>query len=287
VEETPSSAKLTPRLRRRVCSLATKLGNYIGYTSTGTVEFLVTADGSVFFLEMNTRLQVEHGVTELVTGLDLVELQIRVSAGEALPISQEDVSVNGHAIEVRVYPEDSETFMPDSGDITDLHQPEGEHIRVDSALCNGYTVELDYEPLMAKIMAWGEDRNRAIKTLQRALLEFRVEGVKCNVPLLRDILTTKEFLAATHHTGSMPIWIEEFQNRSLTKCGNGKMSKNGNGHKNGQENGEREIAATIGVALATAMRSAQFLAPAAFSPWRVYGRREQLISRSMGNRSWR
>ena len=287
VEETPSSAKLTPRLRRRVCSLAIKLGNYIGYTSTGTVEFLVTADGSVFFLEMNTRLQVEHGVTELVTGLDLVELQIRVSAGEALPISQEDVSVNGHAIEVRVYPEDSETFMPDSGDITDLHQPEGEHIRVDSALCNGYTVELDYEPLMAKIMAWGEDRNRAIKTLQRALLEFRVEGVKCNVPLLRDILATKEFLAATHHTGSMPIWIEEFQTRSLTKCGNGKMSKNGNGHKNGQENGEREIAATIGVALATAMRSAQFLAPAAFSPWRVYGRREQLISRSMGNRSWR
>ena len=287
VEETPSAAKLTPRLRRRVCSLATKLGNYIGYTSTGTVEFLVTADGSVFFLEMNTRLQVEHGVTELVTGLDLVELQIRVSAGEALPISQEDVSVNGHAIEVRVYPEDPETFMPDSGDITDLHQPEGEHIRVDSALCNGYTVELDYDPLMAKIMAWGEDRNRAIKTLQRALLEFRVEGVKCNVPLLRDILTTKEFLAATHHTGSMPIWIEEFQNRSLTKCGNGKMSKNGNGHKNGQENGEREIAATIGVALAMAMRSAQFLAPAAFSPWRVYGRREQLISRSMGNRSWR
>ncbi len=291
VEETPSSTKLTPRLRRRVCSLATKLGNYIGYTSTGTVEFLVTADGSVFFLEMNTRLQVEHGVTELVTGLDLVELQIRVSAGEALPISQEDVSVNGHAIEVRVYPEDPETFMPDSGDITDLHQPKGEHIRIDSALCNGYTVGLDYEPLMAKIMAWGEDRNQAIKTLQRALLEFRVEGVKCNVPLLRDILATKEFLAATHHTGSMPIWIEGFQARSLNKCGNGKMSENGNGHKNGhkngQENGEREIAAAIGVTLAMAMKSAQPLAPAAFSPWRAYGRREQLLSRSMGNRSWR
>ena len=118
-------------------------------------------------------------------------------------------------------------------------------------------------------------------------MEFRVEGVKCNVPLLRDILATKEFLAATHHTGSMPNWIEEFQARSLTKFGNGKMSKNGNGHKNGQENGEREIAATIGVALAMAMRSAPFLAPAAFSPWRVYGRREQLLSRSMGNRSWR
>ena len=298
VEETPSTAKLTPRLRRRVCSLATKLGNFIGYTSTGTVEFLVSADGSVFFLEMNTRLQVEHGVTEMVTGLDLVELQLRVAAGEKLPITQDDVSVNGHAIEVRVYPEDPETFMPDAGDITDLHQPVGEHIRIDSALCNGYTVGLDYEPLMAKIMAWGEDRGQAIKTLQRALLGFRLEGVKCNVPLLRDVLATKEFMAATHHTGSMPIWIEEFQIRGQKKSPNGKMRKDGNGHKNGykndqanghksgQENGEREIAAAIGVSLAIAMKSAQPMVPAAFSLWRLYGRREQLLSRTLGNRGW-
>lgn len=291
VEETTSSAKLTPQLRRRVCKLATKLGEFIGYTSTGTVEFLVSADGTVFFLEMNTRLQVEHGVTEMVTGLDLVELQLLVAAGEPLPITQDDVSVNGHAIEVRIYPEDPETFMPDSGEITDLHQPEGEHIRIDSALCNGYTVELDYEPLMAKIMAWGEDRDQAIKTLQRALLEFRVAGVKCNVPLLRDVLSTKEFIAATHHTGSMPIWLEEFQTRSLNKCANGKMSKNGNGHKNGskngQEKGELQIAAAIGVSLAIALKTAQPLATTADSPWRVYGRREQLLSRSMGNRGWR
>ena len=140
---------------------------------------------------------------------------------------------------------------------------------------------------MAKIMAWGEDRNQAIKTLQRALLEFRIEGVKCNVPLLRDVLATKEFAAATHHTGSMPIWIEEFQARSLNKCANGKMSKNGNGHKKGQDNGERQIAAAIGVSLAMAMQSAQPLTQSTFSPWRVYGRREQLISRSMGNRGWR
>ncbi len=287
VEETPSPDKLTPQLRNKICKLATKLGKYIGYTSTGTVEFLVSEDGTVFFLEMNTRLQVEHGVTELVTGLDLVELQLKVAAGEALPITQEDVSVTGHAIEIRVYPEDPETFMPDTGEITDLHQPKGEHVRIDSALCNGYTVGLDYEPLMAKIMAWGEDRNQAIKTLQRALLEFRIEGVKCNVPLLRDVLATKEFAAATHHTGSMPIWIEEFQARSLNKCANGNMSKNGNGHKNGQDNGERQIAAAIGVSIAMAMQSAQHLTQSTFSPWRVYGRREQLISRSMGNRGWR
>ena len=287
VEETPAQAKLTPQLRRRICNLATKLGKHIGYTSTGTVEFLVSADGTLFFLEMNTRLQVEHGVTELVTGLDLVELQLRIAAGEVLPITQDDVSVNGHAIEVRVYPEDPETFMPDSGEITDLHQPEGENIRIDSALCNGYIVGLDYEPLMAKIMAWGEDRNQAIKTLQRALLEFRIKGVKCNVPLLRDVLATKEFNAATHHTGSIPAWIEEFQTRSLNKCANGKMSKNGNEHKNSQENGERQIAAAIGVSLAMAIQSAQPVAQSSFSPWRVYGRREQLLSRSLGNRGWR
>ena len=285
VEETPSKEKLSPQLRRRICTLATKLGKYIGYTSTGTVEFLVSVDGTVFFLEMNTRLQVEHGVTELVTGLDLVELQLRVAAGEALPITQDEVSVNGHAIEVRVYPEDPETFMPDSGQITDLHQPEDKHIRIDSALCQGYTVELDYEPLMAKIMAWGEDRNQAIKTLQRALLEFRVEGVKCNTPLLRDVLATKEFISATHHTGSIPVWMEEFQARSLNKCANGKMIKNGT--KIGQENGSREIAAAIGVSLAMAIKSAQPIEQSSFSPWRVYGRREQLLSRSLGNRGWR
>ena len=294
VEETPSSTKLTPRLRRRVSSLATKLGKSIGYTSLGTVEFLVSADGSIFFLEMNTRLQVEHGVTELVTGLDLVELQIRAAAGETLPIKQEDISINGHAIEVRVYPEDPETFMPDAGEITDLHQPEGENIRIDSALCNNYTVGLDYEPLMAKIMAWGENREQAIKTLQRALLEFRVEGVKCNVPLLRDILATKEFASATYHTGSMPIWIKEFQARAQNKCGNGKMHNNGNSqrldttsvYKHGHENGEREIAAAIGASLAMAMKSYLPVAPAESSPWRIYGRREQLLSRTLGNRGW-
>ena len=147
---------------------------------------------------------------------------------------------------------------------------------------------------MAKIMAWGEDRDQAIKTLQRALLEFRVEGVKCNISLLRDILATKEFADATYHTGSMPKWIEEFQARTQNKCGNGKMHNNRNGrnietpnaHKNGNENGEREIAAAIGVSLAMAMKSFQPVAPATFSPWRIYGRREQLLSRTLGNRGW-
>ena len=289
IEETSASAKLTPRLRRRVAGLALKLGQHIGYTSTGTVEFLVSADGSVYFLEMNTRLQVEHGVTELVTGLDLVELQLRVANGEPLPVTQQDIAINGHAIEARIYPEDPETFMPDAGDITGLHLPAGDHVRVDTALCNGYTVGLDYEPLLAKIMAWGEDRDQAIKALQRALLELRLEGVKCNVPLLRDILATKEFAGATYHTGSIPQWVEEFRNRAHLQS-NGKMHKNGhsNGHSNGHERGEREIAAALGVAMALTMKNAQpVTSPADFSTWRLYGRREQLLSRTLGNRGWR
>ncbi len=287
IEETPSSAKLTPRLRRRVSSLALKLGQFIGYSNAGTVEFLVSDDGSVYFLEMNTRLQVEHGVTELITGLDLVELQLRVASGEELPISQENVTGYGHAIEARIYPEDPETFMPDAGPITGLHLPTGENVRVDTALCNDYIVGLDYEPLMAKIMAWGEDRDQAIKTLQRALLELRLEGVKCNVPLLRDILASKEFAEATYHTGSVPKWIAEFGSRSQNGSANGNGHKNGhsNGVKAGHETTDREIAATIGAAMALAMNSAPPVA--ATSSWRIHGRREQLLSRTLGNRGWR
>ena len=287
IEETPSSSKLTPELRHRVSSLATKLGRFINYSNAGTVEFLVSDDGSIYFLEMNTRLQVEHGVTELTTGLDMVELQLRVAAGEKLPISQDDVTTRGHAVEARIYPEDPETFMPDAGPITRLHLPTGENVRVDSALCSDYIVGLDYEPLMAKIMAFGEDRTQAIKTLQKALLELRLEGVKNNVPLLRDILASKEFTDATYNTGSVPHWIAEFGSRSLngSSTGNGHRNGHSNGSKSGGGTNEREIAATIGAAMALAMSSAPPIA--ATSSWRIHGRREQLLSRTLGNRGWR
>lgn len=286
IEET-QAAKLTPKLRQKICHMALKLGREIGYTSAGTVEFLVSADGQVYFLEMNTRLQVEHGVTELVTGLDLVELQIRVAAGENLPISQKDISPNGHAIEVRIYPEDPETFLPDVGTITGFNQPAEEHIRVDSALFQGYQVALEYEPMLAKVMAWGETREQSIKRLLRALLAFRLDGVECNIPLLRGILATKEFADSSYHTGSLPVWVEERKQwhansplRSVT---------NGSTHTNGHVKNDREIAGAIGVAMALALKGAQSSAPSPLpvSPWRVYGRREQLLSRSLGNRGWR
>jgi len=281
IEESPA-AKLTPKLRKRLCQMAVKLGRKIGYTNAGTVEFLVSADGQVYFLEMNTRLQVEHGVTELVTGVDMVELQLRVAAGEPLPITQENIKPHGHAIEVRIYPEDPETLLPDAGTVTDLHQPTGDNIRIDSALYEGYQVALEYEPLLAKVMAWGEDREEAVKRLSRALLAFRLEGVKCNIPLMRDILSSKEFTASAYHTGSVPIWLEERIRRQPHRSANGVSITNGNGH----HQSDKEKAAAIGVAMAFAL---QVSAPAAapVSLWRLYGRREQLLSRTIGNRGWR
>ena len=282
IEETPAS-KLTPRLRRKVCQLALKLAHHIGYTNSGTVEFLVSGDGQVYFLEMNTRLQVEHGVTELVTGVDLVELQIRVAAGEPLPITQDDIQCKGHAVEARIYPEDPETFMPDAGTVSGLHLPSGEHIRLESALCTGYSVTLDYEPLLAKVMAWGESREAAVKRLNRALLSFRLEGVKCNIPLLRDILASKEFAGATYHTGSMTEWLDRRKNRQIHPAGNGSMPSNG------KDQGDRGLAAAIGVAMAMAINGTTSVGkPAsATTPWLLYGRREQLLSRSLGSRGWR
>ena len=278
IEETPA-VKLTPQLRQKIG----KLARHIGYTNAGTAEFLVSPQGQIFFLEMNTRLQVEHGVTELVTGLDLVELQIQVASGGSLPIKQEDVQLNGHAVEARIYPEDPDTFMPAIGTITGLHLPSCRHVRVDTALCKGYEVTLHYEPLLAKVMAWGQTRDEAVKRLHKALLAFRLEGVKCNVPLLRDILTSKEFTQSTHHTGSLPALVEARKQRQHHPGVNGHM--NGNGH----EKANREVAAAIGAALALAMQgtSTTRSATPVTDPWRVYGRREQLLSRTLGSRGWR
>lgn len=282
IEETPAS-KLTPALRRKVCLLALKLGHRIGYTNAGTVEFLISGDGQVYFLEMNTRLQVEHGVTELVTGIDLVELQIRVAAGESLPMNQEDIQCKGHAVEARIYPEDPDTFVPDAGTVSALHLPSGKHIRLESALCSGYTVSLHYEPLLAKVMAWGESRDAAVKRLKRALLSFRLEGVKCNIPLLRDILASREYAGGTYHTGSMTEWVDRRKKRQIRQVSDGSMVSNGN------EKGDRELAAAVGVAMAQALNGITAAGKPALAPnpWLLYGRRQQLLSRSLEGRGWR
>ena len=284
VEESPA-VKLSPKMRKKLCNMALKLGRHIGYSSAGTVEFLVSSQGQIYFLEMNTRLQVEHGVTELVTGLDLVELQLRVAAGETLPLSQKDVQINGHAIQVRLYPEDPETFLPQVGTVTELNLPSGEYVRVDSALGKGYEVTLHYEPLLGKIMSWGESRSDATRRLLTALLAFRLEGVKCNTPLLRGVLAYPDFIQSTHHTGTLAKFLEhQKQPKQLPKQPNG---VNGHLNSDGQERANRELAAAIGAALALSAQSAPPQLPPAPAPWRVYGRREQMLSRSLGSRGWR
>ena len=280
IEESPA-VKLDAKLRRRLCKLALKLGNHIGYTNAGTVEFLVTADGQAYFTEMNTRLQVEHGVTELVTGIDLVELQIRVAAGEALPVVQEDIQIRGHAIQARVYPEDPATMMPQIGKITDYNLPAGDNIRVDSALCASYEVGLHYEPLLAKVMAWGETREDSLKDLLRALLCFRVEGVTHNTSLLRDILSSAAFAEATYHTGSMGSWLESSMARAL------QPGFAGTTMKNGKKPSGKDMAAAIAVAMALASKANGAFAVPAANQWRAYGRREQLQSRPEVSRGWR
>src|SRR5450432_1865468 len=201
LEESPSPA-VDATLRKRMGEVAVKAASAVGYTNAGTVEFLVDKDKKFYFLEMNTRLQVEHPVTELVTGLDLVQLQIRISAGEKLPFAQADVNLRGHAIECRVYAEDpANDYFPSPGEITVLSEPSGPGIRVDSGIYEGWNVPLEYDPLLAKLIGHGESRQQAIGRLRRALEEYVVGGVMTNLALFRQILSNPEFLAGNTDTG--------------------------------------------------------------------------------------
>ena len=291
IEETPASAKLAAEVREQVGRLARQLGREVGYTNAGTVEFLVTDDGHFYFLEMNPRLQVEHGVSELLTGRDIVEMQLQSAAGIPFAIRQRDIRANGHAIEARVYPEDPDTFMPNVGTVTDLHLPQGENVRVDSALCVGYEVSLHYEPLLAKVMAWGTDRAAAIATLDAALDDFRLEGVKTNVPLLREVLASPEFTSGGYHTGSLAGIVERRQQAKgvkTTMSRNG-TATNGSGPDDGQYPGldPRALAAAIGAAVVASQEAQRGKAAAADggSRWRTQGRRELFRSR-LGSASW-
>jgi len=207
IEESPSPA-LDDDLRRRMGEAAVRLASAIGYTNLGTMEFLLDAEGSFRFLEVNARLQVEHPVTEMVTGLDLVELQIRIAQGEPLPVRQEDVRPVGHAVEARVCAEDPEhDFVPSVGRITDLQFPGGKGVRVDSGVYLGQEVSLHYDPLLLKVIAHGRDRGEALDRLALALGELRLEGVRTGAPLLREYLQDPEFRAGRFHTGSLATFL--------------------------------------------------------------------------------
>src|SRR5437660_2292321 len=201
LEEAPSPV-VDPDMRRRVGEIAVRVAQAAKYTNAGTVEFLVDQQKNFYFLEMNTRLQVEHPVTELVTGLDLVHLQIRIAAGEKLPFRQEDVLLRGHAIECRIYAEDPDNhYFPSPGKITLLLLPSGPGIRRDSGMYEGWTVPIDYDPLLAKLIGYGTDREQAAARLVRALNEYFVGGIKTNISLFRRILNDAEFRAGKLDTG--------------------------------------------------------------------------------------
>jgi acetyl-CoA carboxylase biotin carboxylase subunit len=201
VEEAPSPA-VTPEMRRQMGEIAVRAAQAVGYSNAGTIEFLSDGEGNFYFLEMNTRLQVEHPVTELVTGLDLVALQIRIAAGERLPFRQEDIEIRGHAIECRVYAEDPENnYFPSPGKISSLLEPSGPGVRLDSGIYAGWNVPVEYDPLLAKLIAYGATREQAMSRLRRALQEYAIGGIKTNLSLFRRILENEEFLAGKANTG--------------------------------------------------------------------------------------
>ena len=193
LEESPSTA-LSPSLRHRMGEAALRAAKAVGYTNAGTVEFLLDADGKFYFLEMNARIQVEHPVTECVTGVDLVKEQIRLAAGEKLERTQKDLQFRGHAIECRVTAEDpTNDFAPCPGAINGLMVPGGPGVRVDTHLYPGYSVPPYYDSLLAKLIVWGRDRREAIARAQRALAEFQIDGIKTTIPFHREVLANAFF----------------------------------------------------------------------------------------------
>ena len=201
IEEAPSVA-IDDDLRTRMYEAALRLVDAADYTNAGTLEFLLDGDGNFYFLEVNTRLQVEHTVSEMVTGLDLVSLQLRVARGEELPIEQSDIEVSGHAIECRICAEDSfDRFLPSIGRIDDLIEPSGDGIRVDSGLYPGMEVSLYYDPMVAKLIVHGATRTEAIDRMLAALDQYHIAGVRTTIPFCRAVLQHPAFVSGEFSTG--------------------------------------------------------------------------------------
>jgi acetyl-CoA carboxylase biotin carboxylase subunit len=210
VEETPSPA-LDDSKRAEMADAALRLAGAAGYENAGTVEFLVDDDGSFYFIEMNTRIQVEHPVTEVVTGVDLVKEQLRVASGEMLSITQAELALTGAAVEVRINAEDpARSFLPSPGEITALELPGGPGVRVDTAAYAGYHVPPFYDSLVAKLVCWGRDREEALARTRRALGEFKVEGIHTTIPFHLELLKDEAVQTGDYHVE----FIEQRQARS-------------------------------------------------------------------------
>lgn len=208
VEEAPSSV-LTPEKRREMGEAAVKVAKACDYLGAGTVEFLLDGDLNFYFLEMNTRLQVEHPVTEMISGLDLVELQIRVARGEALAIRQEDLQINGHAMELRVYAEDAlNDFLPNVGRLDVYQLPEGEGIRVDNGIEQGMDVPIYYDPMLSKLITYGKTREEAIELMIKAIDDYLVEGVATTLPFGKFVMQHEAFRSGDFDTGFVKAYYD-------------------------------------------------------------------------------
>ncbi len=208
IEESPSSV-VSEELRKNLGRMAVKAARSVGYRNAGTVEFIMDKDGSFYFMEMNTRIQVEHPVTEMVTGLDLIKEQIRIAAGMPLLYEQKDIRIKGHSIECRINAEDPERFTPSPGCITGYHPPGGPGVRVDSALYVNYTVPPYYDSLIAKLIVHGDTRKDAVARMRRALDEFIIEGIKTNIPFHKKVLEDPDFQEGRYSTR----FLERFSNK--------------------------------------------------------------------------
>jgi len=263
VEEAPSPV-VTPELRKKMGDAAVRLARAGRYINAGTVEFLVDAGLNFYFLEVNTRLQVEHPVTEQVTGLDLVKLQIAIAAGHRLPFAWEAITPRGHAMEVRLYAEDPDNnFFPSPGKILSRHAPTGPGIRLDEGVYEGYTVPLEYDPLLSKLIAWGNSREETVARLRRALDEYTITGIRTNVSLFRRILAEPDFLRGEIHTK----WLDELLARPSPPAAPLRL---------GTEEASVIAAALWHTTRAGSAANASQTPSAAPSRWKSQGRREQL-----------
>ncbi|AZV58885.1 acetyl-CoA carboxylase biotin carboxylase subunit [Clostridium sp. AWRP] len=200
MEEAPSKV-VTEELRKSMGETAVRAAKAVHYNNAGTVEFLLDKNNNYYFMEMNTRIQVEHAITEMVTGIDLVKEQIKIAAGEKLDFSQDDVKITGHSIECRINAEDVKRgFMPSPGKIKDLYVPGGFNVRVDSAVYSGYNIPPYYDSMIAKLIVYGKDRDEAICRMRRALGEFIIEGVSTNIDFQFELIDSKEFIEGTYDT---------------------------------------------------------------------------------------
>jgi len=266
IEECPSPIN-DPDLRRRMGGAAVKIGRAVNYTGAGTVEFLFSdTTHEFYFLEMNTRLQVEHPVTELVTGRDLVREQFRVATGEPLSFTQEEIDLQGHAIECRIYAEDpANNFFPSPGTITHLREPAGPGVRIDSGVTRLSEVSIHYDPMIAKLAVWGRTRDEAIDRLKRALAEYEVSGITTTLSFFREVVTDEEFVSGRLDTG----FITRFNERRASQ--------------DVETNQVESDLATIAAALSYALQRQQTAAvqtSVVKSRWKMAGR-------PAGLRSWR